>query len=658
MGIISNILNSRAVRNAVQQTDGFKGYGSSQLNDYNGYQTDVYTRHYMDGFFSGINRHGEYDNYYGDYNRIIQVAPTYPFYYVKNNEVVDKGDFVKYLETPNDQYPQFKVWQQIYSELITQGYSDIFIWRKDGRDESRLFEAGKKYPEDSFRGITLVSGYKPNELTQALKENIVRLTYGVSQKNVFMGYSPSQAAQSWRRMQDEMGLHMTAFAKNAGMPIGKFIITAPSPEEFAKMRDKLDDKISGARNNGKVLYDYRPADSKVTQIEWVQFTSQDVQDYTAQLEFSEKKMSQSFGVPGTVKGTNDGENYATARVSEHIFIKYTIKSLITDFHMQLEHALAQRFDLTGEIKVNIPLPEIADESKVKIEATKLQVELFDQKRAEGYSAQSIVDAYNLPESFLLLEKDEEVATEQSNAVKPAKTAQNTPHDHSHDATLNFQYKNALSKEERERLEGGFTTILQAYALSILEGQYSDSVREDFEGKMVAHFGKEYRDLYDVSLDDVADSLAEVLDVVDVADLKLTDEELEQAVKDYNTRVKAFSESYAKVIEGYAGYELDVRSKKVDAHVEMTAATESEHTRIVSELKSWTKAQEEFPVRVFKTWNARVDACPECRALDDIQIDVTALFIDNPTNEIFEVQGGGAHPSCRCFVRYEIQKVES
>lgn len=109
MGIISNILNSRAVRNAVQQTNGFNGYGSSQLNDYNGFQTDVYTRHYMDGFFSGINRHGEFDNYYGDYNRIIQVAPTYPFYYVKNNEVVDKGDFIKYLETPNEQYPQFKV---------------------------------------------------------------------------------------------------------------------------------------------------------------------------------------------------------------------------------------------------------------------------------------------------------------------------------------------------------------------------------------------------------------------------------------------------------------------------------------------------------------------------------------------------------------------
>lgn len=658
MGILNNIRNSLLVRNAVQEQNGFNGYQSSQLNNYNGFQTDVYTRHYMDGFFSGTNRHGEYDNFYGDYNRIIQVAPTFPFYYVKNEEIVDDGDFVTYLKEPNEQYPQFKVWQQIYSQMITQGYSDIFLWHKDGADESNVFKAGKKLPEDAFRGITLVSGYDLTKLTKAEKDSIVRITYGVSQKNVFMGYSPTQAAQSWRKMQDEMGLHMTAFAKNAGMPIGKFIITAPSPEEFAKLRDKLDGKINGAKNNGKVLYDYRPADSKVTQIEWVQFTSQDVQDYTKQLEFAEKKMTQSFGVSGTVKGTNDGENYATARVSEHIFIKYTIKSLITDFHMQFEHALRQRFELTGELKVNIVLPEIADESKVKIEATKLQVELFDQKRAEGYTAQSIVDAYNLPESFLLLEKEADVEQDSPTSSKPAKPAKNTPHKHENRNEFLREYQNVLTKKQREELESGFEEILQDYALRILEGEYTTTTREEFEGKMVAHFGTEYKKLYNINLDDVGDALADVLDVVDVAELKLSDEELEAAKNAYNERVAAFSESFAKVIEGYEGDVLEVRSKKANDHIKMVKVTESEHTRIVSELKSWTKAQEEFPVRVFKTWHAQVDACPECRALDDVQIDVTALFISNPTDSIYEVLGGGYHPNCRCYVRYEIEDLSS
>src|SRR5690606_37777631 len=189
-------------------------------------------------------------------------------------------------------------------------------------------------------------------------------------------------------------------------PLGKFIITAPSPEEYKKVREKLEPEIAGARNNGKILFDYRPSDSKITQIEWVQFTSEKVQDYTKQLEFSEKKMTQNFGVPGTIKGTNDGENYASARVSQLVFIEYTIKPIITDFLTQFAHKLSQRFELSGELKVNIPLPEIADESLVKIQATKQQVELFDAKLAEGYTPESIVSAYGLPESFLLLERAE------------------------------------------------------------------------------------------------------------------------------------------------------------------------------------------------------------------------------------------------------------
>lgn len=626
--------------------DGFNGYNSSQLNNYNVYQTDVYTRDYFDFMGHDRNRNGKFDNYFGDYNRIIQVAPSYPFYYVRNDEVVDNGDFVRCLEAPNDQYPQFKVWQQIYSELISKGHSDIFLWRKDGRNERRIFEDGKKYKEDDFRGITLVSGENISRLTKLDKQNIVRITYGVNPENVFMGFSPAQAAQSWRKMQDEMGLHMTAFAKNAGMPIGKFIITAPSPEEFVKLRDKLQGRIDGSKNNGKVLYDYRPSDSKESQFQWVQFTSQDVQDYTAQLEFAEKKMSQSFGVPGTVKGTNDGENYATARVSEHIFIKYTIKSLVTDFKMQLEHAIRQRFDLTGKIKVNIPLPEIADESMVKIEATKLQVELFDQKRAEGYTAQSIVDAYGLPESFLLLELESE-STKTQNSVK-------TPNKHSHVSNdPDNPVLNALTKKEREELESGFTEVLQQYADDIMAGKYSDDIREDFEHKMAIHFGDEFKPLYGKAVDDVADALAEVLEVVDVADLKLTDDELEEAVKAYNERVKAFSESFAKVISGLEGEELDVKSRAND-HVKTVAVTESEHTRIVSELKAWTKGQENFPVRVYKTWNTRPGACDECLELQDVQIDVTAPFVSNPTDEIYEVQGGGLHQNCKCYVRYEMK----
>lgn len=637
MGILSNLFTNRAIRNAVQE--------QRSRNDY----TDTtYTRNLdYHKFFDGVNRGGEYDNYFGDYNRIITTAPKYPVYYVdKNNVEVEDGNFVNYLKYPNDSYPQFKVLQQIYGEMLTHGYSDLFLWRKDGSKEVNTFE-DKKYPEDSFRGITLVSGYDQMRLSAKEKKNIVRIVYGASQKNVFLGYSPTQAGRAWRKMQDEMGLHMTAFARNAGMPLGKFIITAPSPEEYMKVRDKLEPEVTGARNNGKILFDYRPTDAKITQIEWVQFTSEKVQDYTKQLEFSEKKMSQAFGVPGTIKGTNDGENYATARVSQLVFIEYTVEPLITDFLTQLDHKIRQRFDLSGKLKVTVPLPEIADESLVKIQATTQQVELYDTKIADGYTPESIVKAYNLPESFLLLEREEDVEEQSSNAPKGLIKS----HIHEH------AVQNMLTDPERNEIEAKYRSIAREYADNILKDGVSDEIRESFENKMGVVFSEEYVKLYDKSLEDVAEALLEALDSVsvDISELNLTPEELEAVEAEYHRRVSDFSKTFAADVAKLPGETLEVRSRNANPNVERVAVNETEHTRIVSELKSWTKAQEEFPVRVTKRWSALPDACSECLELDDIEIDVTALFVDNPNiKEIYEVGGGGLHVNCRCIVFYEME----
>ena len=650
MGILQNILNSRAVRNAVQEQSGYNSIG--------GYD-NVFTRNvnYKDLFFGGANKAGKYDNYYGDSSRITSVAADCGLYYVKNNEIIDpkEGTFAYYLDKPNEDYPLTKVLEQVYTELITHGHSDLFLWRKEGKDETRIFENGKRYDENLFRGFTLVSGYDQSRLTKLEKQNIVRITLGASQSNVFMGYSPSQAAEAWRKMQDEMGLHMTAFARNAGMPIGQWLITAQSPEEYVKIKDKLEQKTSGAKNNGKVLYSYVPSDAKQAQIAWQQFTSKDVQDYTKPLDFSEKKMTQQFGVPGTIKGTNDGENYATARVSEQVFMKYTIKTVVNSFKEQLQFHLEKRFNVTGEIKSNVVIPEIADESKVRIEATQLQVELFDRKRAEGYTPESIVAAYNLPESFLLLER-EEVTEETSNTPQNgSKHAEN--HVHTKDEFYRH-YQSAYTEREREEIERDYRRITTSYADEILENGYTDTLREDYEGKMSAEFSSKYQEHYTKTLDEVAGALVDVLDTVDIDNLNLTQEELDEAVKQYNARVADFSKTFAEGIEKLEGETLEVKKLDAKSHIERVTVTESEHTRIVSELNSWTKAESEFPVRVYKTWKALPDACPDCLDLDNTTIDVTALFVNSSNiKEIYEIKGGGYHPNCRCIVVYEMESSE-
>ena len=173
--------------------------------------------------------------------------------------------------------------------------------------------------------------------------------------------------------------------------------------------------------------------------------------------------------------------------------------------------------------------------------------------------------------------------------------------------------------------------------------------------MVAHFGKNYTQFYQKTEEEVAKELSNILDVVDVADLKLTDEELLYAKEQYLERVQAFTDTFKEQVEKLQAPELAVRSKSVNSHIKMVTVTESEHTRIVSELAGWTKAQEDFPVRVYKQWHTLDShACDYCKELENTTIDVTALFAGNTTDEIFRPVGGGAHPSCRCYVEYEME----
>lgn len=136
---------------------------------------------------------------------------------------------------------------------------------------------------------------------------------------------------------------------------------------------------------------------------------------------------------------------------------------------------------------------------------------------------------------------------------------------------------------------------------------------------------------------------------------LTQEELEHARAQYALRVDDFSKNYTEGIESLEGETLEAKQINADTDTERVVVTESEHASIVSELKGWTKDEAKFPVRIWKTWKALPTACPECADMNGTTIDVTALFIDNQSKEIYEVQSGGLHDGCECVVRFEIER---
>jgi len=636
MSVLSNLANR--IANAVQPDN------NSKTVD-NFFSRDPFKLLALDKNFNG-----RYDNYYPDANRIVQVAAQYPIYLVDEDNGVSESSFAEALENPNSSYPRRKVYEQIYTELITTGESNIFIWHKQGKEESSHYD--KKFDSDNFTGFTLVSGYDTSRLTKRDKEDIVKLTYGVNQSNVFLGYSPTQAANAWRKMQDAMGAHSTSFASNSGMPMGTFIITAQNEEQYLGVKKELAKRTVGAKNAGKVLFSYKPSSSQEAQIQWVQFTSKDAQDYTAQLEYADKKIGQNFGVPGIIKATNDEANYATASVSRASFIEFTIKPLVDSVAEQLDFYLKQRFTLVGKVVSNVEVPTIADEAKVEAEATKTQIEIFDQKLLEGWTAESIVAAYNLPKRFLLLELPNG-KTINENAAKKGKVANVSKKKDE----LVRRYMNQLSTREMNKLEKSIREITQAYATTVLLEGINEANRLTFEANLAENYGIQYESLYKKAATTLTDDLLELFDSIDVSLLDLTDEELTVAISKYSERVAAFSTTFTDNVASLPGDTLQVRERAAKPHVERVVVTEAEHTRAESELDVYVKGQRDYDVKIFKTWQTQGDAkvCQVCLDLENTQIDVTALFDTVNENTVFESTAGLAHPNCRCFVEYKTEK---
>lgn len=638
---ILNFFNSRTAKNASQ----FNGLNYANRNQVITASNVNSVREYL-----GYLDNGKYDNYYADINRIIQEAPNHKFYYVVDDNTVDVGNVAEVLLAPNDDYGQYKFLQQVYTEILTRGKVDLKFWHLENGKETFYINGNQN--ESNFSGITIVSEEDRSRDNRLDRGHYITITYGANQSNVFLGYSPTQAAENWRKMIDAMGLHMTAFAKNAGMPLGKFIITAPSVEDFRKIKKNLDVNIAGNKNNGKIIYDYKPSEASSSQIEWVQFTSDKAQDYSSSLEFAERQKSQMFGVPGIIKGTGEDANYATARVSEYIFVRYTITGLVRDVLAQFNHILRTKFAIAGEIKADVELPELADETLVKVQATREQLDLYERKVAEGYDPRSIITALNLPERFLLLEKvkdpdltleAEERAPEQNKARNLVK---NEP----------VSVSDTVSEEYMQGLEADYRSYALEYAeqLAINEAE----AQRVFINAMTARFDEARGYLYSEAVSTMSVSLLDSFETVDLEQFNLSDAERELALKKYRERVELFAENFKASVLEFDGDSVEFK-QRAEANAERIAITEAEHVKIISQLDAWEKASEELPIRVFKRWKARPTACDVCRELHDMEVDVSVSFKENEgvDAEFSEVKAGSAHPRCHCTVYYEYERTD-
>lgn len=239
---------------------------------------------------------------------------------------------------------------------------------------------------------------------------VLTIPGGVDPTGLYKGYAPGVASRRWATLDEYIADFQQGFFENGAVPAGQFIITSASKQDFDDTVERLQEAHRGAGKNNNVTYTPRPVnpqDGKPSQakIEWVPFqqTNKDI-DFKSLFEQANNRIDSTFGVPASIRGVGENNNYATARTDQQNFIRFTVEPLALRIYTQITHELNR---ITGGLGVAITfkleLPAIADEEKVQAETKNIEVAALLKLVEQGYSLDTAVTALNLSPRYKLLE---------------------------------------------------------------------------------------------------------------------------------------------------------------------------------------------------------------------------------------------------------------
>ena len=361
------------------------------------------------------------DEYATAYPSIRAIANEYmaiqPFAIDANGKEV-RHDAVDALYHPNQMDSSVAFFEKIAVSTLSLRKTYLLIWRREGGeakpggDFTRDTIAGYTFLE--FPGITRREGHTYYNIgsQEFTDQEVIVLPGGVDPKNLYGGYSPSEASRRWAKLDDYIADYQAGFFENGAVPAGQFMITAATAREYNDTVDMLQARHRGAGKNGNVTYSHRPIDPNSgkpaeAQIEWVPFSqaNKDI-DFKNLFEQTNRRIDVAYGVPQIVKGVDDAATYANAQVAEKGFAKRAVYPLALRNYTQITHELNRITNGLGiAITFKYVIPTVADEEKVEAETKQLESNIIRTMVTEGYSLDSVVDAFGLSNSYKLLKSD-------------------------------------------------------------------------------------------------------------------------------------------------------------------------------------------------------------------------------------------------------------
>lgn len=376
------------------------------------------------GISGGMFNHFSSETYASSYPYIRAISSEYmqvlPYAIDGNGEPIDH-EIIDALFHPNREDSVVSFAEKTAVSTLTNNKTYILVWRK----EKKAAKPGGNFRRDKIAGFTFLERpmverkdghtfYKVGTDTYTDQEVLV-LPGGVNPANLYAGYSPNEAARRWVKLDDYIADYQAGFFENGAIPAGMFTVTAASDTDYNDTVDALEAKHRGAGKNNNVTYSHRlisdTGSTLANAIEWtpLQQANKDI-DFKNLFEQTNRRIEITYGVPGVVMGVDGEAKYDNAEVAEATFAKRAVRPLLLRNYTQMTHELNR---ITGgfsaAISFDYEVPAIADSEKVKAETKEIESGLILSLTEQGYSLDTIVDAFDLSNSYKLLKKGVEPA---------------------------------------------------------------------------------------------------------------------------------------------------------------------------------------------------------------------------------------------------------
>lgn len=373
-----------------------------------------FAEHNPYSFFNSL----QSDNYASAYPSIRAISQEYmaikPFAIDANGKPVDHA-VINALYHPNQLDSSVAFFEKMAVSTLALRKTYLLVWRREDNEA----KAGGEITPDNIAGFTFLefpaitrrdrrTFYNIGSQEFSDKE-VITLPGGVDPKNLYGGYSPSEASRAWIKLDDYIADYQAGFFENGAVPAGQFLITAATVKDYNDTVNMLEKRHRGAGKNGNVTYSHRPIDPNTgkpseAQITWTPFSqsNKDI-DFKNLFEQTNKRIDVAFGVPAIVKGIDDAATYANAQVAEKGFAKRAVYPLALRNYTQITHELNRITNGLGvAITFKYEIPLVADEEKVEAETKAIHAQLITTMVTGGYSLNSVVEAFQLSNSYKLL----------------------------------------------------------------------------------------------------------------------------------------------------------------------------------------------------------------------------------------------------------------